>query len=83
MKSGKRPTKKMLSEQQLLQSHCNKPAATWHRLVPEMGMANAIRQDLSGALTGPSKETHKTGHNSSAGCHSLHGRENFTFWLQR
>lgn len=71
--------KKTLSEQQLLPRQCNKLAATWHRLVSETGTANAIRQDLSEPLKGPSEETHKTNSNSSAGCDSLLGSESFVF----
>lgn len=79
MKSGRQPVKKMLSVQQLLQRQCNKLATTWHHLVSETGMTNAIRQDLSEPLKGPREETHKINSNSSAGCNSLLGSENFTF----
>lgn len=59
MKSGRRPVRKMLSEQQLLQTQCNKLASTWHHLVSETRMTNAIRQDLSEPLKAPSEETQK------------------------
>ncbi|XP_075355379.1 uncharacterized protein LOC142408684 [Mycteria americana] len=56
--------KKTLSEQQLLQRQCNKLATTWHHLVSETRMTDAIRQDLSEPLKGPSEETHKTNRQS-------------------
>jgi len=79
MKSGRRLRKKTLSEQQLLQRRRNKLAAIWHHLVPETRMTNAIRQDLSQPLKDPGEETHKTNRNSSSGCDSLLGSENFMF----
>lgn len=59
MKSGRRPMKKTLSEQQLLQTQCNKLAGTWHHSVSETRMTNAIRQDLSQSLKAPGEETQK------------------------
>lgn len=60
--------KEMLSEQQLLHRQHNKLTSTWHYLVSETRMTNAVRQDLPEPLKGSSKETHKTNSKSSAGC---------------
>lgn len=49
--------KKTLSEQQLLQTQCNKLASPRHHLASETRMTNAIRQDLSESLKAPSEET--------------------------